>query len=40
MYASSNGVFKHAMELSRGQKPHMFLREYVQNGIDAHKRID
>jgi len=40
LYAGTDGIFRHTMKLSTGLKPWMFLREYVQNGFDAHKRID
>ena len=40
MNAHAGGVFKHAVKLAGGTHPWMFLREYVQNGFDAHKRND
>jgi hypothetical protein len=40
MNAYAGGVFKHAVKLAGGTHPWMFLREYVQNGFDAHTKTD
>ena len=39
IHADNENVFKHLIKLATGTHPWMYLREYVQNGFDAHQKI-